>query len=418
MSDTNDLQIQVAEPRGWARRMTITVPAQRVQRARTDALRRVATGVKLPGFRKGKVPTSVVEKRYGAAIDQEMIERLVGDAYREALESSGLQPISQGSIDNLNYNPGTDLTFDVEFEVRPEIRIEKLDGLVVDQPDASVGEEEVDKVVERLREERASWAAVEGGTPKAGDRVSVEITPLKEEAAESRPYTFELGKDQAIPDVEAAIQTLEPGAESEFEIEVPAGEEPDAAVEHQKVRIRLLEIERPELPEADDAFAAEVGPFDGIDALRERIRADLTAEAEAEARRGVTRALFDQVAAANPFEVPDSMLRRYVQSLFRLPEDADPSRVDEILQAARPSAEQAVRRMLVADAIADQHELRASQDEVDARVEEIARDNERPVGEVWSSLQRSGRLESIENEITERKVFEFLKSRATIRGAA
>ena len=227
-----------------------------------------------------------------------------------------------------------------------------------------------------------------------------------------------LGKDQAIPDVEAAIQTLRPGTDSEFEIEVPAGEESDARTEIQKVRIRLLTAERAVLPELDDAFAKGVGEdLADLDALRERIRADLRAEAEAEAERHVRRELIDQVVQANPFDVPDAMVRQYVKSMFQIPDDADPERMQELYTMARPGAESAIRRMLVVERIAEMHELRATQDEVDARVEDIAARNERPVSEVWSSLQRSGRLHSVEDEITEGKVIDHLKSQSTVRGA-
>lgn len=420
MSDGSNLKVALGETQGWARKLTITVPAQRVQTERSGLLDRYARRIQLPGFRKGRVPRSVVEKRFGASIDQEVVERVIGEAYREAIEQQGFEPISQGSIGNLDYQPGNDLTFDVEFEVRPELEMKNLSGFKVTAPSAEVGDDEVDKVIERLREDNATWTPVESGTPSAGDRVSVEITPLTAEesgdAPEPRPYDFVLGQDQAIPDVESAIQTLEPGADAEFEIEVPASDEEGAGdeTEKQRVRIRLLTVERPELPETNDEFAGKVGPFETMAALRERVQADLAAEAKTESERQTRRALLDQVVAANPFDVPESMIHRYVESVFRLPKDADPERVKEITEAARPSAEQALRRMMAVEAIADANDLRATQDEVDDRVEEIARENERPVGEVWSSLQKSGRLQSLEDEITERKVFEFLKGQSTV----
>jgi trigger factor len=277
-------------------------------------------------------------------------------------------------------------------------------------------------VLERLREERADWQPVDTGTPRPGDRVNVEITPVREAGAEAaadpRPYELVLGKDQAIPDVEAAIQTLEPGADAEFEIEVPAGDDGDAGVEHQNVRIHLLGVQRAVLPTLDDEFARSVDEdIADLSALRERVQADLHAEAETGAEREVRRALIDQIVAANPFDVPDAMVRQYVNSMFRITEDADPERVRELHDVARPGAETSIRRMLVVERVAELNGLRATQEEIDARVEEIAARNERPVAEVWSSLQRSGRLNSLEDEITEGKVFDFLKSQSTIRGA-
>lgn len=416
MSDSKDLKVSIAEPRTWARRLTITVPAQRVQKQRASITKSVASRASLKGFRKGKVPASVIEQRYGPAIEQETVERVVQTAFQEAVNQQGLEPISEGSIDNLNYQPGTDLTFDVEFEVRPRVTIERTEGFKVSKPDATVNEDDVDKVLARLREENATWTPIEGA-PRPGDRVEVEITPVRaDEEPEPRPYEFVLGQDQAIPDVEGAVQTLTPGGVEEFEIEVPPADDAGegAEPEHQTVRIRLIGASRADLPELDDDFARSLGEFEDLAGLREQVRADLRAEAEAEAERGLRRALMEQVVEANPFDVPDSMVRRYIQSVFQIPQDADPAQLQEIEQAARPSAEKALRRMMALEAIADAHGLRATQEELDERIEEIAAANDRSPSDVWTSLQRNGRLQSVEDEITERKVYEYLKERSTI----
>ncbi|HEX6589327.1 MAG TPA: trigger factor [Longimicrobiales bacterium] len=420
-TDVSDLKIAVDEPRSWARRLTITVPASRVDREKQSVAKHYATRMNLPGFRKGKAPASVIAKKFGQAIEQDALQQVVQNAYREALESQNFQPISEGSVNQVDYQPGSDLTFQVEFEVRPEIQLDRIGGFTVDAPQADVGEDEIDKVIDRLREERAEYTALgENETPKPGDRVTVEITQIHgDHEHQGRPYELVLGRNQAIPDVEAAIQTLRPGAESQFEIEVPNADEPGAETEKQTVRIRVISADRPDLPALDDAFAAAVGGTDVADvaALRERIRRDLHAEAEAGAERQLRRDLIDQVVQANPFDVPDAMVRQYVDSMFQIGKDADPERMRELYDMARPGAETAIRRMLVVERVAETQNLRATQDEVDARVEEIAARNERPVGEVWTQLQRSGRLHSLEDEITEQKVVDYLKSQSTIRGA-
>lgn len=420
-TDVSDLKIAVDEPRSWARRLTITVPADRVDREKQSVAKRYATRMNLPGFRKGKAPASVIAKKFGPAIEQDALQQVVQNAYREALQAQGFQPISEGAVNQMDYQPGSDLTFQVEFEVRPEIQLDRISGFAVDAPKVDVGDEEIEKVIERLREERAEYTPLaETETPRPGDRVTVEITQIHGDHEHAgKPYELVLGRNQAIPDVEAAIQTLTPGAEAQFEIEIPSSDEAGADAEKQTVRIRVISAERPDLPALDDAFATAVGGADVQDvaALRERVRRDLHAEAETGAERQLRRDLIDQVVQANPFDVPDAMVRQYVDSMFQIGEGADPERMKELYDMARPGAETAIRRMLVVERIAETQNLRASQDEVDARVEEIAQRNERPVGEVWTQLQRSGRLHSLEDEITEQKVFDYLKSQSTIRGA-
>ncbi len=415
-ADTSELKVTVAEPRSWARRLTITVPGERVQRERQAVARQLAQRVRIPGFRQGKVPTNVIERQFGAAIDQEAVERVVRDAYREALEREQFQPITQGEVENLEYSPGSDLTFDVEFEIRPVIELSRLGGFEIRRERQEVAEEEVDRVIERVREQQAVWHPVEGESPVDGDAVAVEITPLGPDAngAEPRHYHIVLGAGEAVPAVEEAIRALQPGEEREFTLELPDPEADEGATREDRARIKLLEVRRPELPELDDEFARSVGDFEDFATLRARVREDLEKEADAEAERGVRQRLLDAIIEANPFDVPDSLVNQYLQRLINPRQGADPERVAEAMELARPAAEQALRRIMVIERVAELEGLHATSAEVDARVEEIAERQGRPVGEVWAQLQKSGQLTRLEEEITENKVFEYLKSQSTI----
>jgi FKBP-type peptidyl-prolyl cis-trans isomerase (trigger factor) len=119
---TTDLRVDVQEPAAWTRRLSVTVPAERVQRIRRRVTTQIAGNARLPGFRKGKMPQSLLEKQFGPAIDQETIDRTIQEAYREAIDSSGLHPINQGQVDGVEYTGGAaDLTFHVQFEVQPSL---------------------------------------------------------------------------------------------------------------------------------------------------------------------------------------------------------------------------------------------------------------------------------------------------------
>jgi trigger factor len=206
------LKVSMEKPAAWARRLTITVPAEQIAREKKEAVQRLAKRVRLPGFRQGRVPAGVMEKKFGPAIEQEAIEKVIGDAYRQALESGGLQPITQGNIDNIEYEPGTDLTFNVELEVRPEVELERVGGFAVMREEPVIGDEQVDEVLQRLQSEHAVWKPKEEGTPVGGDMATVEITPLDEptgaEPAQPRSYQIVIGEGQALPAVEDAIRTL------------------------------------------------------------------------------------------------------------------------------------------------------------------------------------------------------------------
>jgi trigger factor len=427
-SNTTDLKIAVQEGGSWSRRLTVTIPAERVQRTRGRVTEQIARGVRLPGFRKGKLPNRVLEQRFGPSIDQETMDRSIQEAYREAIESEGITPISQGKVENVQYDRGAELTFEVEVEVRPEVELGNLSGFSASRPPASVGDEEVDSVLERLRDERGTWEPIgEGERPDYGDQTLVEITATHVETGEEeepRNYRIVIGEAQAIPDVEAAIMTLAPGETGEFSVSFPEDfPDEERRGQQQQLRITLTEANRKKLPEIDDTFAGEVGEFENVQALRDRVLKDLREDAEQRSESEVRRQLVDQIIEANPFEVPQSMLERYLDYMLgenpdreeqkqRAPEEQ--ARFEQVRESLRPQAEWGLKRTLIVERITEQEGMRATQDEIDERVEKLAEQHQRSPSEVWIQLEKSGQLEALEREITEEKVFDFLKSQNTV----
>ncbi|HEX2166401.1 MAG TPA: trigger factor [Longimicrobiales bacterium] len=415
-----ELTVTVEKPGAWSRRLTITVPADRIAREKKDAVQRLSKRVKLPGFRQGRIPTAVMEKKFGPAIEQEAVEKVINDAYREAIESEGLQPISQASVENLNYEPGSDLSFNVELEVRPEIELERIGGFTVVREQTPVSDEQVDEVLQKLREENAVWRTKEEGTPVAGDMATVEITPLDDatEAEPSKPrqYQIVIGEGQALQAVEDAIITLKAGDAAEFEVDLPENaEEPNGPTKPHRMHIRLTELKTPEYAALDDEFAKGLGDFDSLAVLRERIAEDLSRETEKEAERGVRMQLVQQIIDANSFEVPQSMVRGYLDQMMPAREGADPEKLEELRMQMWPMAEVALKRSMVVDRVAEMEALRPTSAEMDARIDEMAERMGRPRREVIAQMHKGGQLDQLEQEITEEKVFDYLKSLSEIQ---
>lgn len=430
-SQTTDLQVSVQEPKSWSRRLSITVPRERVQRTRKSVTSQLTGNIRLPGFRKGHTPSSLIEKQFGQEIDQRTLDRLIQEAYREALQAHDFHPLTQGQVDNVEYEPGTELRFDVEFEVQPKVELSRVGGFTVTRPAAEAGEEDVDNVLERIRTDRGVLHPLAGEEkPDWGDEVTVEITdrdaePAEgEDEAEARTYRFALGEGQAIPQVEESILTLAPGEEDDFDVRFP-DDFPDEAQrgQEQHLHIKLVSASRRELPALDDDFARSLGDFESLAALRERVLNDLREDATRRAEAAVREQLLGEIMDANPFDVPDSMVERWVAFTAGLvdqrgnvrqltPEQAE--QFSQYAQAMRPQAEAAVKRMLVIESLADREGLRATEDDVDARVQEVAEKNGRTPTDVWLELERSGQLANLEQEITEDRVFDYLKAQSTV----
>jgi trigger factor len=426
-----ELRVDVQEPASWSRRLSITVPSERVRRVRQSVAAKIAGTVRMPGFRKGKTPASLVERQFGPHIEQETLDRVIQDAYREALDNSGLRPINQASVENVHYHgDGGDVHFDVQFEVQPTLELARIDGFQLVRPADAVNDSDVDTLLERLRTERATLHPLEEGAhPGYGDLVVVDITSLDdaEEGVEpeAQQYRFELGEGQAIPDIEQAIMTLAPGEEGEFSVTFPEDFADEAQRgRQQRLRIRVVEGRRKELAPLDDDFAKGLGEFDTLQALRERVRADMENDARGRADAAMRDALVQQIVEANPFEVPASMVDRYLDYMTGDVPDAEgrrrargaeeEERISQLRALMRPQAEASLKRMMVVEHIAEREGLRPTADDVDARVEALAAKSGRTPSDVWVELERSGQMQGLESEILEDKVFEHLRARNTI----
>lgn len=418
--DASQLQVTLTEGDRWRRTLNVTVPAAVVEAEKGAITRQLASRLKVKGFRSGKVPAAVIAKRYGAHVEREALDQLIRDAYKQAVSSQELSPISEGEIEDVSFSPEEPLSFRVSFDVRPEIKLERLGGFKAQRPATRVPDDAVQQVLDRLRDQQAVWASVEEGHPGPGDRVVVELHRVDGDGEESEPkeYEFTLGEGNAIPDVEAAIQTLTPGSGDEFDIAFPEDfPDEERRGEAQRLRIRLLTRQVKELPGLTDDFARAVGDFEDLEALRAKVEEDLEKDAERQAEGAVRNQLLESLLAANPFDVPQSMVDGYLDSVIGDPQGLDPEKMTELKGRLQPEAEAAVKRMILIDRLTEQEGLKATEDDIDARVEEIAERAEESPSKVYANLQKSGRLASLEQDLTEEKLFEFLKSQSEISEA-
>ena len=434
MADTSStgLQVSVEEPSSFARRLSVTVPAERVKRVRQRVAQQITRNVRLPGFRKGKIPDNLVQKQFGPAIDQQTVDEVIQETYREALDQGNVKPINKGTVADVHYHgDGGDLHYHVDVEVQPTVSLARTSGFVVARPTDSVEDADVDAVLERMRSERATLTAAEEGNPDLGDEVQVRLTTHPADAdadaepAEAQEYKFVLGEGQAIPAIEEAIMSLAPGEERDFEVTFPDDfADAEQAGKTVRMTIGLVELKHREFPALDDDFARGIGDFDSLEALRTRLRGDLQDDARRRADAAVRDALIGQILEANPVDAPASMVDRWLdymtgmgegqqqQRRQRTPEQEE--RFSQFREMMRPQAEAALKRMLVIESLAEREGLRATQDEVDARVELMAQAHGRSPSDVWLELEKSGQLQGLESEITEDKVFDWLRGQNTV----
>jgi trigger factor len=416
-TDHSNLQIEVEEQEAWRRRLTVTVPAGSVQTERTKIIQKLGGKLKLPGFRKGKIPSNVVEQRFGQALDQELMDKVIGDAYRHALQAHSLEPISEGKVEDVEYKPREDLTFSISFDIQPEIELERLGGFSVERKTIQVAQEDIDRVLGRLQDQAGVWKPVEEGAPAEGNLVTLDIQRLEdgEVVGENRPYEIVLGDGEAIPEVEEAVRTLAVGETGDFTVTFPddfPDEERRGEKEHLRITLEAQKLK--ELPELTDEFAKSLGDFDDLAGMTARVQEDLEREAESQTESVVRSQLIEGILDANPFQVPRSMAERYMESVLGDTSKLDPEVIAETRERLRPEAEKAVKRILIVDRIAELKGLKAGEDEVDDRIQGIAEKNDLKPAQVYANLQKAGNIEGLEREITEEKVYDFLKAESTV----
>ncbi len=411
------ITITPTESAGVSRRMQISVPADTVASFENQAARKYATQARIPGFRPGKAPAAMVRKRYAAEVRQEAIELAMNEAFREAVEREGLKLAAQPHVHDLKAEPGQPLEFELHCEVRPEPELSILSGFSVTRRDAVVTDELIEEQIEKIRDQKADWAPIDD-KPAPGDMVTVLLSTADADGSlpDGKEYRLVLGGGQAIAGIEELIMETAPGGTTERQVRWPD----DFPDESQRgatklVRVALTDVKRKAMPALDDAFAREVGDFDTVQILRDAVRADMSEHAKREADADVRGQLIDRIVEANPFDVPKAWVLQLVDGymkMYGVPEREKQRFADEFM----PMAERQVRRDLIIDTIAERETLTASASDVDARIETLAQARNVDPGQVYAQLQKAGRLQEIERELTEDRVFGWLLEKNPVSG--
>ncbi len=406
------ITITPAESTGVSRRLQVAVPADAVSAAEEKAARKYATKVRLPGFRPGKAPAAVVKKKFAEAIRQEAIEALVNDAFKQVVADETIKLAAQPHVHDLKFEAGADLTFELHFEVRPDVVLDKVEGFPLTRTEPAVTDDAVTEQIDRLREQKATWTPV---SDKAlpDDMVTVMLSTAEADGTlpEGREYRITLGGGQAIPGIEELIMEVAPGETGERPVKWPE-DFPDEAQRGvaKLTRVTVVDVKRKLLPELDDSFAREVGDFDSVDALLAGVRTDMGVHFKREADAEVRASLVEQLITANPFEVPDAWVRQLIEGygrMYQIPE----AELGRFTEEFRPMAARQVQRDLIIDTLSERESLKASEADIDAKIEELAKARNVDPGQVYSQLQKGGRLAEIERELTEERVFTWLLER-------
>lgn len=418
------MKVDVEELGACKRRLRVEETQEVVQAAWEQAFARVQQKASLPGFRKGKVPRSMVRLHFAGDVREEVARRLIPEVYRQAVEQTRLRPVDEPELHDVQLDEGAALGFSAVVEVKPEIELGGYTGVAVSHTPKPLEESEVDQAIEHLREHHAEYRVVDRAAD-LGDLVIVDytLTPEGMEARSQSGQAFALGGGSVLPEIEEAVIGLVPGASREIRLRFPDDHRNETLrAKAAAATVKLVEVKEKVLPGLDDDFAKTVSATATMAELREAIRKDLEARRARENRRALEEAVVDALLAAHPFPAPEALVLRQVghtvgQARERLRQQGlDPDRVPmdypKLLEDLRPGAERAVRRALLLEAIAAKEGIEPG--DVDAEIERLAQASGRPAPALRRVMEQSGDLEALGLSLREARTLDFLIERAQV----
>ncbi|HXU88501.1 MAG TPA: trigger factor [Methylomirabilota bacterium] len=420
------VKVAVEELEACKRRLAVEAPVDVVQKEWERAYGRVQKQARLPGFRKGHVPRSLVKLHFADDVRREVAEHLIPDVYRQALTEARIDPVNEPDLQEVKLEENAPLSFVAVVEVKPAITLGDYKGLEVQHAPAAVSEDDVARTVEQMREQHAEFRSVERAAAD-GDLVVVDYTlaPEAHDPTTANGYHFVVGTGSVMPEIDAAVVGMKAGDKKDIELRFPD----DHRMESLRGKggtasLKVNEVKEKILPALDDDFAKSLGQFDTLAALRAEVRTQLEARRQAEQRRELEDKVVSDALARHEFTVPDAMVMRQIahqveharERLRRQGVDPDGVQWDyqKLIGELRPGAEQAVRRALLLEAIADKEALTVADAELEAEVDKIAKASQRPAPAVRRMMEKSGDLDSLRHGLRERKTLDFLIEHASI----
>jgi trigger factor len=408
------MQIEVTT-NGLERRLTIAVPAERYDQEIENRLKSLSRKVRVDGFRAGKVPFKVVERRWGGSVRQEVRNELIQSSFYEAISQQKLRPAGAPHFELQSEVPGSGLRFTATFEVYPEFELQLPLNLKVVKPTAEITETDIDKMVETLRGQRRTWEPVTR-TAQQGDRMVLDFSGNLDgeefPGNAAKGYTVVLGAGTLIAGFEEKLVGLKAGQDSGFEIEFPNDYQVQSlAGKWVHFNVIIHEVAEAKLPDLDEDFFKSFGIHSGgVPAFREEVKATMRREAEQAIKERVKLQVMDALVATNPIQLPKALIDEEMVRIKEYPAELNPgAQLNDI--ESKVVEERARRRVALGLIIAEvvrKNQFKAAPEKVRAAVEAVAATYEHPEEVVKWYYARRDRLGNVEALVLEDQAVEWL----------
>jgi trigger factor len=424
-----------------AREVDVEVSADEVSKAFRSVLKRYEKLARIPGFRPGKVPESVLRSRFGASIREEVVEAVVPEHFRAAITQKGLRPVSQPQVTDLQLEEGKPLHFKAAFEVVPEFSVDGYRDVKVDKPDTELTEAEFEAELDRIRDGHSTmepvtedrgladgdWAQIsftgdlDGETseaPESGEPASPASQPI-----EGKDVSVEIGGKDTVQAFTDALRGSKPGQELKFEVTYPGDfGQKRLAGKTVAYKVEVKGIQQKVQPELNDAFAKELGSYESLDDFKKKLREHLAADKKHRLLADARNRLVDALVEKFRFPVPESLVQNQIDTRLERglralaaqgmrTEDMRKLDFDRLREAQRESAASEVKGTLVLDRIADVENIQISDEEVERELQVISLQTREPLETLRERLKNEGSLARIREQLRREKTGGLLVER-------
>ncbi len=410
---------------GCKHSLEITVPVADVEKETERVVANIQQKVRMPGFRPGKAPLSLVKTKFAQEINQDVIEAVIPRFFHETAAKEGLQVVGKPNVVDVHFHAGEPIKFKAEFEVAPTFELGEYRGVAVTYAEPEVTDADVDERIEGIRDQKAEYVNEEPRALADGDYavVSLESVSGVDEKISQDELMMKIGDEATLPAFSENLRGASPDDTREFDITYPENYDRETLA-GRTVRFKAVvkAVRRKELPELNDEFAKDLGDFQTLDEFKDTVRKSIFREREHQAQEAAKHQLLDKLVDTHDFPIPTAYLDRQieinVESQLRqlAAQGMDPAKLNldwtKVRESQAGRAGRDVKASLLLDKISDRESINATQEEVDAEVGRIARQQREAVAIVRGKLQKEGGLARIAGHIRTEKTLRMLFEQA------
>jgi trigger factor len=402
--------------------MTVVIPAATVEERISKIIAKHGKKAQFKGFRKGKVPASMLQQSFGEQARSEALNELLNETYPEALTAKDLRPIDQGNIEKLDNEPGGEMIYVANIEVEPKVELKQYADVEVDREQRDLQDEDVDKAMENLRLQYANWIPVDAAAQK-GDQLVCDLQELNEDGSEIKDRMYrniqvELGKAQYGEVFDQKMEGIKSGEKRKFDVTNDENDpDPNIAGKTEYYEVDIHEVKHPEMAELDDEFAKEVPPgFDTLEELRARVTQDLELQLIRSKDQVVNNSIIEKLIEINPISIPEKMINaRLDQIIERAKSETDNPIDDDIVRSSyNEQVTSQIHWSLIAREIIAQENLALTDEDISNEIKKYAESAGQDPTATRLQLKKGGMMDRFNDELLDRKLMDFLRNAAKI----